>query len=77
MVAAADDPAEAIRRFEELPQIVALVEREGRRAVGVTVEGVPVELLVPEPERAGTGLIRATGAAAYVEALEPLPEAAV
>jgi DNA polymerase (family X) len=74
VVAAAEEPAETIRRFEELPQIVALVEREDRRAVGVTVEGVPVELLVPEPGRAGAGLIRATGAKAYVEALEPLPD---
>jgi DNA polymerase (family X) len=74
VVAPAQDPAEAIRRFEALPQIVALVEREDRRAVGVTVEGVPVELLVPEPARAGAGLMRATGAAAYVEALGPLPD---
>ena len=74
VVAPAEDPAETIRRFEALPQIVALVEREDRRAVGVTVEGVPVELLVPAPKQAGAGLIRATGAAAYVEALEPLPD---
>jgi DNA polymerase (family X) len=74
VVAPAEDPADTIRRFEALPQIVALVEREDRRAVGVTVEGVPVELLVPEPGRVGAGLIRATGAAAYVEALEPLPD---
>ena len=74
VVAPADEPSETIGRFETLPQIVALVEREERRAVGVTVEGVPVELLVPEPGRAGAGLIAATGAAAYVEALEPLPD---
>lgn len=76
VVAASDDPAETIRRFEELPQIVALVEWEERRAVGVTVEGVAVELRVAPPERAGTELVRATGAAAYVEALEPLPDGA-
>ena len=74
VVVPAEDSARAIRRFEALPQIVALIEREDRRAVGVTVEGVPVELLVPEPGGAGTGLIRATGAAAYVAALEPLPD---
>ncbi|MFL5972201.1 MAG: PHP domain-containing protein [Gaiellaceae bacterium] len=74
VVAPAENPADVVRRFEALPQIVALVEREDRRAVGVTVEGVPVELFVPEPERAGAGLIRATGAAAYVEALGPLPD---
>ena len=51
VVAPAEEPADTIRRFEALPQIVALVEREDRRAVGVTVEGVPVELLVPAPGR--------------------------
>jgi DNA polymerase (family X) len=76
VVAASDDPAETIRRFEQLPQIVALVEWEDRRAVGVTVEGVPVELRAPPPEHAGTELIRATGADPYVAALEPLPDGA-
>jgi DNA polymerase (family 10) len=76
VVVAADDPAQMISRFEQLPQIVSLVEWEDRRAVGVTVEGVAVELLVPRQEAAGTALVRATGSAAYVEALEPLPEAA-
>ncbi len=43
--------------------------------MGVTVEGVPVELLAPEPKRFGTALVRATGSPAYVAALEPLPDA--
>jgi DNA polymerase (family X) len=67
-------PAETIARFERLPQIVAVVETEKRRAVGLTVEGVPVELVVAEPERFGTELVRATGSGAYVSALEPLPD---
>ena len=46
-----------------------------RRARGLTVEGVPVELVVAAPERFGTELVRATGSAAYVAALEPLPDA--
>jgi DNA polymerase (family X) len=75
VVCAATDPAAALARFAALPQIVAVVEESGRRAVGVTVEGVPVELVVSEPERFGTALLRATGAAAYVAALEPLPDA--
>ena len=62
--------------FESLGAIVAIVERGDRRALGVTVEGVPVELVVAEPERFGTELVRATGAEAYVAALEPLPNAA-
>ena len=74
VVVAAADAAETIERFEQLPQIVALVETEDRRAVGVTVEGVAIELVVPPPEAAGTALVRATGSTAYVGALEPLPE---
>jgi DNA polymerase (family 10) len=68
-------PKPVLDRFERLPQIVTVVEREARRTVGVTVEGVPVELVVASPERFGTELVRATGSQAYVEALEPLPDA--
>jgi DNA polymerase (family X) len=75
VVSAAADPQPVLARFAELPQIVALVEQDARRAVGVTVEGVPVELVVPEPAGAGTALVRATGSPAYVAALEPLPDA--
>jgi DNA polymerase (family X) len=59
----------ALDRFRELPEIVAVVDE----TVGVTVEGVPVELVVASPDRFGTELLRATGADAYVAALEPLP----
>jgi DNA polymerase (family X) len=76
VVCAAADAASALARFAELPQIVAVVEQAQRRAVGVTVDGVPVELAVAEPRRFGTALVRATGSPAYVEALEPLPDAA-
>jgi len=75
VVAAADEPEPLLARFAALPQIVALLEQVERRAVGVTVEGVPVELVVAAPERFGTALLRATGAPAYVQALEPLPDA--
>jgi DNA polymerase (family 10) len=75
VVCAAADPAPLLARFGSLPQIVALLEEGERRAMGVTVEGVPVELVVAEPERFGTALVRATGAPPYVEALEPLPDA--
>ncbi|MDQ4049640.1 MAG: PHP domain-containing protein, partial [Actinomycetota bacterium] len=75
VVCAAATPRSALGRFAELPQVVAIVEREERRALGVTIEGVPIELVVAAPERFGTALVRATGAPAYVEALEPLPEA--
>ncbi len=75
VVCAAPDPEPVLARFAALPQIVAVIERHERRAVGVTVEGVPVELVAAEPERFGTALVRATGAPAYVDALEPLPDA--
>ena len=41
--------------------------------LGVTVEGIPIELLVAEPGRFGTELLRATGTADYVNALGFLP----
>jgi DNA polymerase (family 10) len=75
VVCAAADPGPILDRFPSLPQIVALIEHHERRALGVTVDGVAVELLVAEPERFGTELVRATGSAAYVAALEPLPDA--
>jgi DNA polymerase (family X) len=75
VVCATSEPDPLLERFAGLPQIVAMIERGARRAVGVTVDGVPVELLAPEPRRFGTELLRATGSAAYVAALEPLPEA--
>jgi DNA polymerase (family 10) len=74
VVCASGDPRDLLARFAEVPQIVALVEQDDRRALGVTVEGVPIELITAEPDRFGTALVRATGAAEYVEALEPLPE---
>ncbi len=76
VVVAADEPEAVLEQFEGLPAIVTVVEREPRRAVGVTVEGVPLELVVAEPDRLGTELVRATGSRAYVEALEPLPSSA-
>ena len=62
--------------FPELPQIVAVVETTETRAVGVTVEGVPVEVVVARGARFGTELVRATGSDEYVAALEPLPDGA-
>jgi DNA polymerase (family X) len=70
VVCASGDPDAVLEHFAVLPQIVAVIER----GVGVTIEGVPVEIVVAEPERFGTALVRATGARAYVAALEPLPD---
>ena len=75
VVCVAPEPGPVLARFAELPQIVTMLKRGHRRAVGLTVEGVPVALVAVEPERYGTELVRATGSAAYVAALEPLPDA--
>jgi DNA polymerase (family 10) len=76
VVRAAPAPDPVLARFADLPQIVAVIERSERHAVGVTVDGVPVELSVPTPESYGPALLRATGSPEYVAALEPLPAAA-
>jgi DNA polymerase (family 10) len=75
VVARADGPKPLLDEFERLPQIVTVLERSEDRALGVTVEGVPVELVVAPRDRYGTELVRATGSDAYVAALEPLPDA--
>jgi DNA polymerase (family 10) len=68
--------ADALERFVSSPEVLAVLERDERHAVGVTVEGIPVELVAAQPARFGTELVRATGSDAYVAALEPLPDAA-
>ena len=66
-----DDVADARRRFAELPEIVALVTPD----VGVTLEGAAIELHAAPPAAYGTAVVRATGSAEWVAALEPLPDA--
>ena len=76
VVVSSDTPGEAIERFAALPSIVAMLERADRRAVGLTLDGVPVTLVVATAATLGTELVRATGSASWVAALEPLPDAA-
>jgi DNA polymerase (family 10) len=75
VVCAAEDPGPLVLEFERLPEIVAVVDQRDRHTIGVTVDGIPVDLVVAEPARFGTELLRATGSPAYVEPLEPLPDA--
>ncbi len=75
VVCAASDPGPVLKRFTGLSQVVAVIEREERRAVGLTVDGVPVELIVAEPAGFGTALVQGTGSPRYVEGLGPLPRA--
>ena len=57
--------------FADLPEIVSLVAPN----VGITVEGIPVELHTAPRASFGTALVRATGSREFVAALEPLPDA--
>jgi DNA polymerase (family X) len=76
VVCAAPAAEPVLDAFERLPTIVSVLERHATRATGVTVEGVPVELVVAQPSRFGTELVRATGSAAYVGGLGALPDGA-
>jgi DNA polymerase (family 10) len=60
-----------LERFAALPQIVTVID-ETR---GLTIEGVPIDLVVAPPEALGTALVRATGSPEYVAGLGPLPDA--
>jgi DNA polymerase (family 10) len=75
VVCCSADAAGVLARFAALPTIVTLLERDDRSAVGLTVEGLPIRLVVAQPQVFGTELFRATGSTEYVDALEPLPSA--
>ena len=75
IVVPSGDADGVLARFASLPTIVTVLERDGRRAVGLTLDGVPVTLVVAEPATFGTELFRETGSVDYVGALEPLPDA--
>jgi DNA polymerase (family X) len=64
----------ALDRFLAHPAVVAVLEHDERHALGVTVDGIPVELVAARPDRFGTELVRATGSDEYLAALEPLPD---
>jgi DNA polymerase (family X) len=76
VIVPSDAPGPVLDAFASLPQIVSVLDRKDRRAFGVTIDGVPVEIVVPTPSALGTALVRATGSRDYVAALEPLPDAA-
>jgi len=66
---------DVLARLEASPTLVAVVEREPDRAVAVTVEGIPVEVVVASAASFGTALLRATGSPEYVASLGELPAA--
>jgi DNA polymerase (family X) len=67
--------AVALDRVAELPEIVAVAERRSDRVLGVTADGVPVQVIAAPPEHLGTELVRATGSAEWLETLPELPPA--
>jgi DNA polymerase (family X) len=75
VVCVAEEAEPVLGRFESLASIVSVLARDERRATGVTIEGVPVTLVVARPENFGTELFRATGSPEFVAAHEPLPDA--
>ncbi|HSJ95171.1 MAG TPA: hypothetical protein VK896_14140, partial [Gaiellaceae bacterium] len=75
VVAATTDTPASVARFAASPDVVAVLDSRTDGALGVTADGLPVELVLAPPAAAGTALLRATGSPAYVAALEPLPDA--
>jgi DNA polymerase (family 10) len=76
VVCTAKDATDTLDRFGSLPQIVALVDREDRRAVGLGVDGIAITVVVASPADAGTVLLRETGSPEYVASLGSIPAAA-
>lgn len=74
VVVPAERPGGVLDRFAQLPQIVTVLERDDERSVGLTADGVPIEVFAVPRRRFGTALIRATGSVEFVSPLEPLPD---
>ncbi len=72
VVVATESPEAVRERFAALPEIVAMLSPD----VGVSLDGIAVELVVTPPGELGTALVRSTGSDDYVAALGPLPVAA-
>jgi DNA polymerase (family X) len=72
--AAAEWPS-VVGSFEHAPGVAAVLEQAPRWALGVTVDGVPVELYIPHPDELGAALVRATGSDEFVRGLGELPPA--
>lgn len=67
-------PLERLAEAEALPQLVAVLERDERRLVGVTAEGYPIELVGATAETWDADLLRATGSEEWLAVLDRLPE---
>jgi len=67
-------PLERLPQAETLPQLVAVLERDERRLVGVTAEGYPIEVVGATPETWDAELLRAIGSPEWLAAHPKLPE---
>jgi DNA polymerase (family 10) len=65
----------ALERLAELPDVIAVEERNGSHALAVTTEGVAIDVVAAEPGAFGTELVRATGSEEWLASLPPLPPA--
>ncbi len=64
----------ALDALADHPEVLAVAERHGPRAVAVTTEGVVVEVVAAAEGELGTELVRATGSREWLDALgRPLP----
>ncbi|NUT56772.1 MAG: hypothetical protein HOQ03_12420 [Thermoleophilia bacterium] len=57
-----------------LPQVVAILEQDERRVVGVTADGYPLEVIAATPETWEAELVRATGSAEWLAVHPELPD---
>lgn len=70
IVAAAADPAVALRSIAEQSSLPAVVRVDAETAHGRSPAGVPLEIEVVTPERFGAVLFRRTGSVAHIAALD-------
>jgi DNA polymerase (family 10) len=61
-------PQDRLAEAEALPQLVAVLERDERRVVGVTAEGYPIEVVGATAETWEAELVRAIGSPEWVAA---------
>lgn len=70
-------PLERLDDAEALPQVVAVLERDERRVVGVTADGYPIEVVGATPQTWEAELVRAIGSPEWVAAHGDLHGAAL
>ena len=70
-------PRERLADAEALPQLVAVLERDEGRVVGVTADGYPIEVVGATPESWDEELLRAIGSPEWVAAHGELRDGAL